>query len=192
MFQEGACANYKALEQRVRSSPLYEYATEHWGDHARASSTLHKAAEGFLLDTPKVEASAQLLMVDRRSVTGFGIIHHFTGLHLAAYLGIEEAVTALFLHTPDLDPKDNAGRTPLSYSAEEGHTGTMRLLLATGKVEVDSKDDLGRTPLIYAAVRGHETAVQLLIETGEVDLIEWIRTSTQRHFTSLFLGKRKT
>lgn len=44
----------------------------------------------------------------------------------------------------------------------------VKLLLATGKVDVDSKDRRGQTPLFYAAKNGHETVVKLLLATGKV------------------------
>ena len=42
----------------------------------------------------------------------------------------------------DIDPKDSFGWTPLSLAAEKGHEAVVKLLLATGKVDVNnSKDD---------------------------------------------------
>ena len=40
----------------------------------------------------------------------------------------------------------------------------MKLLLATGKVEVTSRDSSGRTPISYAAEKGHEAVFKLLLE----------------------------
>ncbi|KAF2192361.1 ankyrin, partial [Zopfia rhizophila CBS 207.26] len=62
----------------------------------------------------------------------------------------------------DVDSKDEAGRTPLSWAAENGREAVVKLLLETGKVDVDSKDNYGRTPLSWAAERGHEAVVKLL------------------------------
>ncbi|RDH30904.1 ankyrin [Aspergillus welwitschiae] len=66
-------------------------------------------------------------------------------------------------------PKD--GRTPLSWAAEAGIVPVVKLLLATGKVDVDTRDShYGRTPLSWAAGAGHAEIVQLLLETNKVDI----------------------
>ncbi|OJJ65880.1 hypothetical protein ASPBRDRAFT_139251 [Aspergillus brasiliensis CBS 101740] len=70
----------------------------------------------------------------------------------------------------DLDsPKD--GRTPLSWAAEAGFVPVVKLLLATGKVDVDARDSrYGRTPLSWAAGAAHPEIVQLLLATNKVDV----------------------
>lgn len=66
-------------------------------------------------------------------------------------------------------PKD--GRTPLSWAAEAGIVPVVKLLLATGKVDVDTRDShYGRTALSWAAGAGHAEIVQLLLETNKVDI----------------------
>ncbi|PIG82418.1 ankyrin repeat-containing protein, partial [Aspergillus arachidicola] len=67
------------------------------------------------------------------------------------------------------DPKDNCGRTPLSYAAE-GYEVVVRLLLERRDIEADSKDNLGRTPLSYAAGGGHEAVVRLLLDRQDVEM----------------------
>ncbi|KLU84520.1 hypothetical protein MAPG_03561 [Magnaporthiopsis poae ATCC 64411] len=68
-----------------------------------------------------------------------------------------------------IDIKDQRGRTPLSYAAENGHRA-VKLLLVTGKVTIDSKDQDRRTPLSYAAEAGHEAVVKQLLATGKADV----------------------
>jgi ankyrin repeat protein len=87
-----------------------------------------------------------------------------TGLHLATYFGVCDAVQLLISSdSPNL--KDSYGRTPLSWAAIRGHEAVVKLLLETGKVDADSKDSGGQTPLPWAAFSGHEAVVKLLLHS---------------------------
>jgi ankyrin repeat protein len=68
--------------------------------------------------------------------------------------------------------ESNPGFTSTTLLASYfGHEAVVKLLLATGKVDVNSKDtEYGRTPLSWAAERGHEAVVKLLLATGKVDV----------------------
>ncbi|KAH8744950.1 nb-arc and ankyrin domain-containing protein [Hyaloscypha finlandica] len=99
-----------------------------------------------------------------------------TLLHIAAEHGMVDLLSAALgtLNEIDLidliaDSIDDDGRTPLSWAAERGHVATIKLLLATGKVDVDSRDMTNWTPLLYAAWKGHAAIIELLLATGKVD-----------------------
>jgi ankyrin repeat protein len=64
----------------------------------------------------------------------------------------------------------NNGRTPLLWATQNGYEAVVKLLLATGKVQVDFKDKYGRTPLSWATQNGHEAVVKLLLATGKVEV----------------------
>ncbi|KAI9765884.1 MAG: hypothetical protein M1839_005287 [Geoglossum umbratile] len=69
------------------------------------------------------------------------------------------------------DIKFGKGQTLLSYSAEHGDIPAVRVLLATGKVDIEARYGRhGWTPLSWAANNGHEVVVKLLLDTGKVEV----------------------
>ena len=67
------------------------------------------------------------------------------------------------------DTLDEGIRTPLSYAAESGCEGIVRLLLKREDVDPSSLDGNLWTPLSYAAGSGHESVAKLFLERGDVN-----------------------
>ena len=67
------------------------------------------------------------------------------------------------------DSSCEQGQTPLSWAAENGHEGIVRLLLGRKDVNPDSLSKSGQTPLSLAAEHGHEGIVKLLLEREDVN-----------------------
>ena len=86
----------------------------------------------------------------------------------AARQGDEVAVRSLLNDsiTPNTTHAGH-GRTPLSWAAEMGHEGVIKLLLEFN-ADVDKADerDGGRTPLSWATEMGHEGVIRLLLESN--------------------------
>jgi ankyrin repeat protein len=51
-----------------------------------------------------------------------------------------------------------------------GTREVVKLLLATGQVDIESKDKRGRTLLLWAALYRNAEVVKLLLATGQVDV----------------------
>jgi len=170
-FESGICQSDNKFEQRLQSNKLYDYAAHNWGHHAREASTwCQEIVMEFLQKQPQFEASSQALLAEKlySSDTSYSQIFpkNMTGLHLAAYFGVEAVVPLLLAtDTVDVDAKDNNGRTPLWWAAWNGHEGTVALLLEKG-AELETKDNDGWTPLSCAAWNGHKGTVALLLEEG--------------------------
>ncbi|EFR03973.1 sex-determining protein fem-1 [Nannizzia gypsea CBS 118893] len=70
----------------------------------------------------------------------------------------------------DVDATDNFSRTPLICAAESGHVAVVKLLLATGRVNINKTGYNSQTPLLCAAKCEHVAVVKLLLETGKANI----------------------
>ncbi|KAI0200861.1 hypothetical protein F4808DRAFT_460373 [Astrocystis sublimbata] len=147
-FASGYSETDDNFETRLRLYPFYDYAARYWAHHNRHVSACQNVVS-FLQMPDQVEASSQALMVrDGFKYKSYsqGTPKHITGLHLAAYFGLNDIITAI-LTSYEADARDSDGRTPLSWAAGNGHEAVVERLLATERVEPDAKDRYGWTPL---------------------------------------------
>jgi hypothetical protein len=125
-FKSGICQNDEEFEQRLQLNKLYDYATHNWGYHARQASTLCQGVIEFLQKRAQVEASSQALIAIKRWSNDVEscqrIPKQMTGVHLAAYFGVDNAVQFL-IGSNNPNSNDSYGRTPLSWAAQNGHEG---------------------------------------------------------------------
>jgi ankyrin repeat protein len=162
-FETGISHTNKDFEARLKSNILYAYAAQNWGHHARMSSIEGgKLILDFLESTTKVSASSQAMMYmhggyGRRSQT------QMIGIHLAAYFGLEESMSALLHKNTNIESTDGYNRTPLSWASSNGHEAVVKLMLGKN-ADVESSDSTGQTPLSWAAEKGHEAVVKLLLD----------------------------
>ncbi|PCD21153.1 hypothetical protein AU210_016579 [Fusarium oxysporum f. sp. radicis-cucumerinum] len=63
------------------------------------------------------------------------------------------------------DLKEYQNRTPLSWAAQDGRAGIVKLLLQTGTA-INDVDGEGRTSLSRASWNGHEAVARILIDKG--------------------------
>ncbi|OQE20243.1 hypothetical protein PENFLA_c017G09099 [Penicillium flavigenum] len=172
-FGSGVCESDTAMDERFQSHPLYSYAARYWGYHVRATKDLHPGVIEFLKDQPKVEASEQVLWATKDPVRkdwSQNYSRTMTGLHLAAYFGIQEAVAYFLHHQYPVDICYNGGWTALKWAIAGGHLNLTQLLLSHGADP--NKDENNFTPLSFAAQYGQEAIARLLLERGaDVDAL---------------------
>jgi len=66
------------------------------------------------------------------------------------------------------DSPSESGGTPLSWAAQNGHEGVVKILLERNDVNPDARR-FGHTPLSWAAENGHERVVKILLERNDVN-----------------------
>ncbi|CAG8909914.1 unnamed protein product [Penicillium egyptiacum] len=160
-FESGPCQTRDEFDRRLWLNKLYHYSASHWGHHAREASTLCAEVMGFLECEAKVEAASQALIGGNNM--RYSGKTQTSGLHLAAYFGLEECVIRLLTNGMPCDMKDSDGQTALHWAAKNGQAGTAELLLKKG-LDANWANKEGKTALHYAAIQGDSRLIQVLVD----------------------------
>jgi len=165
-----------ALRSAPSSAPLVEYASDHWGTHARRGNTKSVRVLALkLIDRYDKHISWKILLLHglapRNYPFGSGDIPRgFTGLHGAAYLGyVELIVDLLETNKWDAQAVDFDGNTAIAWAARREHVGVVKVLLERNDVNPDKADRRGQTPLWWAATNGYEEVVRILLERNDIN-----------------------
>ncbi|KAK9855689.1 hypothetical protein MYU51_002355 [Penicillium brevicompactum] len=166
-FRQGMCLNDTAFEARLSQYPLYSYAAQHWGHHARVHSTIDDLLLCFLNTNKVVDASVQALFA-LKDDHGFGdyclmIPFGFTTFYLVAWFGLEKVMQFLIDRRGILCIRDSLKREPLTWAALNGHVSVVKMLLDHGAALLQHDED-GHTPISLAALNGHTEVVELLLD----------------------------
>lgn len=182
VFRAGPCSSVEDLEERCQQNVLFDYAARYWGTHVESTTenTTEEMALDFLESEKNVDSTCQVVM-DYHETRIFYVTKDRKAMHLLAYLGFRRLAVALLRREQYMDHKDDIGRTPLSYAAENGHEAVVRILLDQAGIEVDCRDFNGWTPLFYASFSGHVEVAKLLMKRNDVD----INSTEQRSCTPL-------
>jgi len=153
--------------------PFLYHSSSCWGYYARNKTTEGvKSLALQLLDQFESHISSRILLgrdgpeIEERERLSTG----FTGLHCAAFMGIDEIAEALLdMRDWVADEVDHHGCTPLMWASMYGHEGIIRLLLEKMGASLNKKDtSCGQTPLSWASEAGNEGVVELLLKWEEV------------------------
>ncbi|CAG8428470.1 unnamed protein product [Penicillium salamii] len=143
-FRAGACDTDKARQARLDSHPSYEYAANHWGDHARKAHTDDPALMAFLENEPLVQACCSIKDSHRGR----------KGLHLAAKFGLDPVIRLLLNRGHNVNMLDTDASTPLMHASHGNHSTTVKLLLENG-ADVAAMNRHGRSALYWSAYNGN-------------------------------------
>ncbi|KAK9422068.1 hypothetical protein SUNI508_05076 [Seiridium unicorne] len=122
-----------------------------------------------------------ILRKSKKSLDATGTSNQRTALSWASEKGYYSIVRSLLDRVPKhevilrdklssssptiVNRKDKLGRSPLWYSAANGHQSVVQHLLKRG-AKVDARDENGLPPLSWATHHGHNDVVTLLLENG--------------------------
>ena len=150
------------LKDARLAKPFLEYASCHWGDHARRETSKNvKSLALQLLEQYPDHISVNILLHETLSRPLAG----FSGLHCIAFLGIEDiAISMVDQKKWGLNERDSTGATPLMWAARYRNYGVAKFLLEQKDVDPNLSDNNGLTPLLWAARSGEEALVRLLVE----------------------------
>ncbi|KAG8415900.1 hypothetical protein J3459_013961 [Metarhizium acridum] len=159
----------------LQKSPLLDYATLFWPEHAKLSSTY--ADEHLRLSRPLFQKRSALRENWCEAyLANKGCFNASTPLppappllHLICHFGIEllaRKMLSRYKIVPFVRANmlDQMGFGPLIYAACEGHETLVRLLLEKGAYVHARGDNEDMMPLSVAARHGHKAIVQLLLE----------------------------
>lgn len=205
-FASGVCPDISTFRRRGVKYKLLDYATTYWGEHLRSciavegyESSLLVLALQFLGNPKLADSTFQYYLLDHGPyyyslmsrvymTTGIDLreLSGTTGLHLAAYLGLDFLVGFLLKNNARRDARDSRGWTPIAWAVWERHYRTVKLLLESpdpkdfGKDLLSSSeechadvehslnlmDNVGRTPFFYAVKNGYHDIADLLLDNG--------------------------
>ncbi|KAL2803315.1 hypothetical protein BJX63DRAFT_77013 [Aspergillus granulosus] len=156
-FRSGPCTSHEDFDLRLRSFPLFQYAANHWAHHVSACGSGDESLlMTFLCDEGASASAFQVLLASR---PGFDSSKHITyqtsGLHLAAYSGLDRVIPHLLQRGQSPFSLDTYGNTPLLWAARQGHTRAIR--------ELSTCDE---TTLSIVIQRRDLNLVDQLIEAG--------------------------
>ncbi len=195
-FESGFCRAHTDFKERLQSNPFYSYAARYWGHHARKAPGTFQRIADFAMRRELVEAASQILgltMTFRRSLAVLGhesyiaygrpVLRRTTGLHMAAYFGLDIVVRVLLDKGCDPEAEDTYRRTPLMWAASSGWADVVKVLLATGRADANRQDWNGQVALSLAAQHGDEQVVRLLLSDNSVqpDIADTARLTPISH-----------
>ena len=159
------------------TAPFVEYASCHWGTHARLGTTERvKTLALKLLDGYDKHISSKVLLLhgvsaEEQPFDKEDTPRGFTGLHGAAYFGCVEIMVALLkTNKVDVRETDFCGNVPIAWASRRGHEGVVRALLERSDVNSGTPgNDYGSAPLLWAAENGHEGVVRILLERNDIN-----------------------
>jgi ankyrin repeat protein len=170
-FEAGRCAD-RDFGQRSRTYPFLGYAASFWGRHAVEANdkSIEEEVLVFLKSDPHRDAATQAIWhLDKTGYKYWDAKSGATGLHLASYFGLIQAVDSLIADHADVDAQDSLGTTPLMYAALHGHEAIVEKLL-NARANPNTVCSRGGNALHRAVLHDYTGIVKLLLARKELEV----------------------
>ena len=119
---------------------------------------------------PSIPEPATITTKFKMSDLFYGAISLVSLLHLAAYWGWRNIITALVsVYKCAANSKDKKGHIPLHYAALNGHLEVVKYFIVELHCDPMDKNSNGETPLHYACYHGNLNIAQYLIREEHCD-----------------------
>ncbi|CAH0017361.1 unnamed protein product [Clonostachys rhizophaga] len=172
-FRDGGYTVGRDIDARIQNYPLLPYLAQNWAIHVLMveDQVLHLAFR-FLQYDGSVNAVAQV--AERTGHPGGGVAMNTTALHLTSRFGLyllsHEILSSQMgsnedgdeARVPQLNAKDDRGRTPLMRAARHGHLAIVKLLLDSG-ADVNVQGGPNDNALMCALQGNHREVVDVLL-----------------------------
>ena len=188
-FATGPCRQADAIISRLEAHPFLDYASRHWGQHAREAMLLQDAdaEQGkqklienvslFLNDRMSLDSSLQVCDLNSRPSEVREVLLRSNGkdfalhadkfgsvskLQVAIRYGFSAIARKIIESHPDMvSDQDNFGTSALHAAAEAGWDDLVDMLLKAG-ARPSPKDEKKKTPVYYAALNGNINIISLI------------------------------
>ncbi|MCJ1440362.1 MAG: hypothetical protein MMC23_000845 [Stictis urceolatum] len=156
------------MPKRPLALPFYVYAIEYWASHALRyqQSPFQDTVLHFYSAFSELRSGPRRIDTVPRSV----ILTENSSLpdaerpaHEVASRGLDIILPSLVDHGYSVNDRDDDGRTPLSWAAENGHVSVVVYLLRKDEIDLDSESILGLAPIGYAYRNQHKVIVEMLL-----------------------------
>lgn len=152
-FGEGWRSNYPGTHNVAQQHPFLLYAAQYWPTHASRCSeqSVRNLILQFMRESCRVSSAAQVLFnlkihnhkerdtSQLRSGMDSQAGDLMSGMHLAAYFGVENMVLMLLQNGFAVDVRDAFNRSPLFWASRMGHTAVVDLVLSFNENQSDLK-----------------------------------------------------
>lgn len=121
---------------------------------------------------------------DIEASSGWDAEENVHGLHLSAYFGLTQTVSALLATDIDVDIEDCLQTTPLMYAAQAGHADIVHLLLHSG-ADPGRICRRGRTALHRACEKSYAAVVMEIVSSSKDVAVNDIDGGSSSNFSAL-------